>query len=110
MKEDKEVNIEHIITAYNLGDEVIRQYIIEALKYLSMTISNLSMIINPTKIFLHGRLFEDKTLFNQFKSYIEKDLSFIGDKYFSNIELVTYKPINGAIGASARVVYDYFIN
>ena len=59
-----------------------------------MTISNLSMIINPTKIFLHGRLFEDKTLFNQFKSYIEKDLSFIGDKYFSNIELVTYKPIN----------------
>lgn len=110
VKEDKEVNIEHIITAYNLGDEVIRQYIIEALKYLSMTISNLSMIINPTKIFLHGRLFEDKTLFNQFKSYIEKDLSFIGDKYFSNIELVTYKPINGAIGASARVVYDYFIN
>lgn len=110
VKEDKEVNIEHIITAYNLGDEVIRQYIIVALKYLSMTISNLSMIINPTKIFLHGRLFEDKTLFNQFKSYIEKDLSFIGDKYFSNIELVTYKPINGAIGASARVVYDYFIN
>lgn len=110
VKEGKDVNIEHIITAYNLGDEVIRQYIIEALKYLSMTISNLSMIINPTKIFLHGRLFEDKTLFNQFKSYIEKDLSFIGDKYFSNIELVTYKPINGAIGASARVVYDYFIN
>ena len=110
VKEDKEVNIEHIITAYNLGDEVIRQYIIEALKFLSMTISNLSLIINPTKIFLHGRLFEDKTLFNQFKSYNEKDLSFIGDKYFSNIELVTYKPINGAIGASARVVYDYFIN
>ena len=44
------------------------------------------------------------------KEMIEKDLSFIGDKYFSNIELVTYKPINGAIGASARVVYDYFIN
>lgn len=110
VKNDEEINIEHIITAYNLGDEVIRQYILEALKYLSMTISNLSIIINPTKIFLHGRLFEEDTIFKQFQVYIEKDLNFIGDNYFSNIELVCYKPINGAVGASARVIDAYFIN
>ncbi len=110
VKNYEDVNIEHIITAYNLGDEVIRQYILEALKYLSMTISNLSIIINPTKIFLHGRLFEEDTIFNQFQSYIERDLKFIGDNYFSNIELVHYKPINGAVGASARLIDAYFIN
>ena len=110
VKNDEEVNIEHIITAYNLGDEVIRQYILEALKYLSMTISNLSIIINPTKIFLHGRLFEEDTIFKQFQVYIERDLRFIGDNYFSNIELVRYRPINGAVGASARVIDAYFIN
>ena len=104
------VNIEHIITAYNLGDEIIRLHMIEALKYLSMTISNLSIIINPTKIFLHGRLFEEESIFKQFKLYIERDLSFIGDKYFSNIEQVKFRPINGAIGASARVIYDCFIS
>ena len=110
VKNDEEVNIEHIITAYNLGDEIIRQYILEALKYLSMTISNLSIIMNPTKIFLHGRLFEDDTIFKQFQVYIERDLKFIGDNYFSNIESVRYRPINGAVGASARVIDSYFIN
>lgn len=110
VKDDEEVHIEHIITAYNLGDEVIRQYILEGLKYLSMAISNLSIIINPTKIFLHGRLFEDKMIFKQFKEYIERDLNFIGDNYFSNIEQVPYRTINGAVGASARVIDAYFIN
>ena len=110
VKDNEEVSIEHIITAYNLGDEVIREYILEALKYLSMTISNLSIIINPTKIFLHGRLFEDKMIFRQFKEYIERDSNFIGDSYFSNIERVPYRTINGAVGASARVIDAYFIN
>lgn len=110
VKDNEEVSIEHIITAYNLGDEVIREYILEALKYLSMTISNLSIIINTTKIFLHGRLFEDKMIFRQFKEYIERDSNFIGDSYFSNIERVPYRTINGAVGASARVIDAYFIN
>ena len=110
VKDNEEVSIEHIITAYNLGDEVIREYILEALKYLSMAISNLSIIINPTKIFIHGRLFEEDTIFKQFQAYIERDLKFIGDDYFSNIEPVRYRPINGAVGASARVIDAYFIN
>ena len=110
VKDNEEVSIEHILTAYNLGDEIIREYILQALKYLSMTISNLSIIINPTKIFLHGRLFEDKVIFRQFKEYIERDSNFIGDSYFSNIELVPYRIINGAVGASARVINAYFIN
>lgn len=110
VKDNEEVSIEHIINAYNLGDEVIREYILEALKYLSMTISNLSIIINPTKIFLHGRLFEDKMIFRQFKEYIERDSNFIGDSYFSNIERVPYRTINGAVGASSRVIDAYFIN
>ena len=75
-----------------------------------VSISNLSIIINPTKIFLHGRLFEDKMIFRQFKEYIERDSNFIGDSYFSNIERVPYRTINGAVGASARVIDAYFIN
>lgn len=110
VKNYEEVNIKHIITAYNLGDEIIRQYILDALKCLSMTISNLSIIMNPTKIFIHGCLFEDEAIFNQFQSYIQKDLKFMGENYFSNIEVVPYNPINGAVGASAKVIDTYFIN
>lgn len=110
VKNDEKLNIDHIITAYNLGDEVIRQYILEALRCLSMTISNLSIIMSPNKIFLHGRLFDDDLIFKQFPKYIEKDLNFIGDNYFFNIELVPYKPINGALGASAMAIDAYFIN
>lgn len=106
----EEISIEHIITAYNLGDEIIRGYILEGLKYLSMTISNLSILINPTKIFLHGRLFDDLEVGRQLQLYIDKDLNFMGNHYGSNIEILPYSPINGAIGASARAIDAYFIN
>lgn len=110
VKSPEEISIEHIITAYNLGDEIIRGYILEALKYLSMTISNLSILINPTKIFLHGRLFDDIEVCRQLQLYIDKDLNFMGNHYGSNIEILPYSPINGAIGASARAIDAYFIN
>lgn len=110
VKTKEEISIEHIITAYNLGDEIIRQYILDALKYLSMTISNVSIIINPTKIFLHGRLFHDQEIRKQLERYLDKDLNFMGDHYASNIEILPYRPINGAAGAGARAINAYFIN
>lgn len=110
VKTKEEVNVEHIITAYNLGDEIIRQYILDALKYLSMTISNVSITINPTKIFLHGRLFHDQEIQRQLQVYLDKDLNFMGEQYASNIEILPYTPIKGAAGASARAIDAYFIN
>ncbi len=55
--DDSLITIETITTAYSMGDPVIGMYIAEALKYLGITISNIAIITNPGKIFLHGQLF-----------------------------------------------------
>lgn len=110
VKEEEDVTIEKLISAYNLGDEIIRGYISKALKYLSMTVSNLSIVMNPTKIFLHGQLLGNQEILKEFQTYIEKDLNFMGNNYFENIEVLPYEPNNGAVGASARIIYTYFIN
>lgn len=107
---EEEISIEHIITAYKLGDEIIRQYIVDALKCLSMAISNLSILMNPSKIFLHGRLFDDEMILNRFHTYIEDNLKYMGQNYFSHIEVVPCAPVDGAVGASAKAVWTFFIN
>lgn len=105
-----EVTIEHIITAYSLGDELIRYYIVDALKCLSMSISNLSILLNPSKIFLHGQLFDDKAILNRFRTYIEDNLKYMGQNYFSHIEVVPCNPMDGALGAAAKAIQTFFIN
>ncbi len=75
-----------------------------------MTVSNLSIVMNPTKIFLHGQLLGNQEILKEFQTYIEKDLNFMGNNYFENIEVLPYEPNNGAVGASARIIYTYFIN
>lgn len=106
----EEVTIEHIIMAYKLGDEIIRQYIVDALKCLSMAISNLSILMNPSKIFLHGRMFDEKEILNRFYTYIEDDLKYMGRNYFSHIEVVPCDPVDGAVGAAAKAIQTFFIN
>lgn len=105
-----EVTIEHIVTAYKMGDELIRHYVVDALQCLSMAISNLSILMNPSKIFLHGRLFDDAMILNRFNTYIEDDLKYMGQNYFSHIEVVPGHSVDGAMGAAAKAIQTFFIN
>lgn len=107
---DRPISTEHVLAAYQLGDEIISQYVNDALQYLSMAISNLSIMTNTSRIFIHGRLFEDPTIMERFRMYIEKDLKFMGHDYFSHIEIVPYAPEDGALGACAKVIRTCFIN
>lgn len=107
---DEEVNIEHIITAFQMGDELIRHYIVDAMRCIGMAISNLSILMNPSKIFLHGRLFDDEMILNRFNTYIEEDLKYMGKNYFSHIEVVPCDPMDGALGAAAKAIQTFFIN
>ena len=49
--------METILNAYKLGDEGIINILHSAIKYLSITINNLSMMIDSNKIIIHGELF-----------------------------------------------------
>ena len=104
------LTIEHLIAAYRLGDSVIMKLIHDALKYLSVSISNLFIMMNPTKIFLHGKLFDEPAIASRLFSDMRHDLTFFGSDYSSYIEIVPCNPLDGAIGASAKSIRSAFID
>ncbi len=107
--DEKDISIETIVTAYSMGDPFISKYIRDALKYLGITASNIAITMNPGKFFLHGQFLDDETIRNELLDYIDRQLLFIGRTYTSNIEILPYRPEDGAVGASALAVRKFFI-
>lgn len=103
------LTIKEVWRAHLMGDSLIKQAVSEALKYLSLTTSNLSIIMNPTKIFLHGELFEQPAIRKELLDAINQQLTFMSTSYAHDIAILPYQPINGAIGASAMAIRAYFI-
>ena len=109
VSDDSQITIETITTAYSMGDPVIGMYIAEALKYLGITISNIAIITNPGKIFLHGQLFDNQDIQNELMDYIERQLIFVDRTYAGNVEILPYGAADGAVGASALAILRFFI-
>lgn len=103
------ITIETVTTAYSMGDPVIGTYIAEALKYLGITISNIAIITNPGKIFLHGQFFDNQDIQNELMDYIERQLIFVDRTYAGNVEILPYAVTDGAVGASALAILKFFI-
>lgn len=107
--DESQITIETITTAYSMGDPVIGMYITEALKYLGITASNIAIITNPGKIFLHGQLFNNQDIQNELMDYIKRQLIFVDSTYAGNVEILPYAVTDGAVGASALAILRFFI-
>lgn len=107
-KED--ITIHDLTNAYSLGDPLVGSYISEALKYLGITISNIAIILNPGKIYLHGEMFCNQDIRNELMDFIERQLLFVDTSPGNNIEILPYSVTDGAIGASAYAIKQLFIN
>lgn len=106
---EEEINITHVTTAYSMGDEAVGTYISDALKYLGITISNIAIIMNPGKIFLHGQLFDNEEIRMELMDYIGRQLLFVDSSYMDHIEILPYALSDGAIGGSALAVARLFL-
>ena len=106
---DRELTIDHVLTAYSMGDPVVRSYITNAVKYLGISISNLSIIFGMDKIYLHGALFQDEHVRMELKDYISRQLSFLDGSYSEHIETLGWDPRDGATGACALAIFEFFI-
>lgn len=104
-----ELTIDHVLTAYSMGDPVICSYIANAIKYLGIAISNLSIIIGTQKIYLHGVLFNDTSIQTELMDFITKQLLFVDNIYHSNTEILPWNITDGAVGACALAVFEFYI-
>lgn len=84
-------------------------YISTALKYLGITISNLAIIMNPDKIYLHCSLFSNEEISEELMDYIKQQLLFVDDPTDRTVQLLPFNPFEGPQGAAAYAIKQFYI-
>ncbi|EGO2848571.1 ROK family protein, partial [Enterococcus faecalis] len=102
---ETDISIELILTAYSLGDPAILKLIETALNCIALTLNNLNMTLDYSKLFLHGKIFDNKNIFQRLSQLLNTDPKLLTSPPKKEIIKKDYYKINGAIGASALCIY-----
>ncbi len=107
----EDLTIDHVTAAYTLGDPAIRQIVTQALKYLCISILNIAILMNPEKLFLHGRLFNNEDIRQDFLEMILEQFDFTKKNYrLGTVEFLTSDPADGALGGAALAILKCVIH
>lgn len=111
VKSDEEISIDTVLTAYNLGDPIILKLLNDAIKFIALTINNLNMILDSSKLFIHGKLFDNHSLtsyLNQLISIEPKLLTTFSKN--EELTLKSYSCYSGSVGAAALCIHQRILN
>lgn len=103
------ISIETILSAYKMGDEGVTAILNNAIKYLSITINNLPMVIDTNKIILHGELFNEPALTNLLSRYLNQNTILLPLSHTWDIVFKPYSNINGALGACSLAISSFLL-
>lgn len=106
----EEITLKTIASAYMLGDEAVIAILSNALKYLGISISNIAILMNPEKIFLHGELFSYAPIHSELLNIINHQLAFVENDYVKSIDILSYSKDDGAIGGAALAITKNLLN
>ena len=98
------ITIGTILQAYKMGDEGVINILTKAIKYLSITINNLPMIIDTNKIILHGELFDEPDLTTLLSRYLNEDTALHPLSHVWEIVFKSYTEINGALAGCSLAI------
>lgn len=99
-----DITIETILRAYALGDEGIITILHNAIKYLSIAINNISMMIDTKSMIVHGQLFNEPQLIALLKEYSDRHVTILSTERKFEIDIKPYSTINGALAACGLCV------
>lgn len=106
-----DLTIDHLTAAYTLGDPAIRQIVTQALQYLCISTLNIAILMNPEKLFLHGRLFNNKDIRQDFLEMVHKQFDFTRNNYrLGTVEFLECSPSDGALGGAALAILKCVIH
>lgn len=101
---EESISLSTILDAYNLGDTAIVFLIHQAVESIWITITNLNMIIDSSRVFVHSKLFCTHSTAALLREYLERKSSpFVSPP--QQLIIKPYSPYTGAIGASAFAVW-----
>ena len=94
-----------LLSAYELGDKAVVSLIDQAVESIRITIENLNMIIDASRVFVHGEIFNNKSVSSLLKSGIELKRELFETPQPRKLIIKPYTPYTGAVGAAALCVY-----
>ncbi len=105
VKSEEELNIDYVAMAYAIGDPAIRRLVAQGLRYICISTLNIAVLMNPEKLFLHGRMFNHEAIRRDILEMLHKQLDFTRDNYYlGTVEVLDCQITDGAVGAAALVI------
>lgn len=99
-----DITIETILRAYALGDEGVITILHNAIKYLSIAINNISMMIDTKTMIVHGQLFDEPQLIALLNEHSDRHVMILAAERKLSIEIKPYSTTNGALAACGLCV------
>ena len=109
VNQSKNIDLNTIIHAYELGDIYINNQIDLGIKLLATSIANSLIFQDAHKIYINSELLNHNNFRDQLVNSVKKQLSFIPTQENTFIDVLNYNLYRGAKGASALAVLTFFI-
>lgn len=105
------LTVEHILTAYDLGDLPVRRMMTQVLRHLCIAALNVAILMNPEKIYFHGRLFNHESIQNDILEQIREQFDFEGNNYqLGSVSFWHADITDGAVGGAALAILKCVIH
>ncbi|MFT0132834.1 ROK family transcriptional regulator [Candidatus Enterenecus avicola] len=106
VSEKQQIDISTLIKAYKLGDEGTITIINQAIRYFSIAINNLLMMIDSDTVYIHSELFSESELADLLIQCIDENASLLNLQHPKQQIFKSYNEINGALGACGLCIYE----
>lgn len=107
---ENDISLETILTAYNLGDPTILKIMDNAIKYIALSLNNLNMVLDSSKLFIHGKIFDNESITYSLTKLLNIEPKLLVFPKQEEVIIKPYNKINGAIGASSLCIYKKLSN
>ncbi|MGX7394088.1 ROK family transcriptional regulator [Carnobacterium mobile] len=104
--EKKQIDINTLIKAYQLGDEGSITIINQAIYYFSIAINNLLMVMDSDIVYIHSELLSEPELADLLIKYIDDNASLLNLQHPKQRIFKPYNEINGALGACGLCISE----
>lgn len=104
-----EIQLKHLLTAYELNEPVIKSQIDKGIDLLTMSIANTFLLHRADKIYLNSELLNSPLFSQQILDKVREQLHFIDQERNIQMEVLPFNPYRGAIGACALASLAYFV-
>mgnify|MGYP000847445130 CR=1 FL=1 len=102
------LSLEEVLVAQNHGDKTVCEIMDNAMRFLGIALANVVGVINPHRIFLGGRVFQNYRNFEVAESSLMAHAYRASDEKLE-VSFIDLGEYGGAVGAAARCIERYFI-